>query len=70
MHSAYGISVVHQMAAYGGREEGLFRGAIVDSGMFTNMNSSLDSLTPTWEACASLVSSSMSESSSNSLVIT
>jgi hypothetical protein len=59
------------MAAYGGQEEGLFRGAIVDSGMFTNMNSSLDSLTPMWEACAPLVSSSMSESSSNnSLVIT
>ncbi|KAI5476430.1 hypothetical protein MNV49_007743 [Pseudohyphozyma bogoriensis] len=46
--SAGGISVVHQMTAYAGRDDRLFRGAVIDSGVFANMNSSLASQAPLW----------------------
>ena len=51
VRSAGVISVVQQMTAYGGRDDGLFRATIVDSGVFAYMNNSLDSQTPTWNAC-------------------
>lgn len=46
--SAGGSSVASQMAAYGGRDDGLFRASIIDSGIFAGSNASLESQAPAW----------------------
>ncbi|BGP19130.1 hypothetical protein JCM10213v2_007217 [Rhodosporidiobolus nylandii] len=44
--SAGGASTTAQLLAYGGRDEGLFRGAIIDSGIFAQQNATLQQ--PAW----------------------
>lgn len=46
--SAGGSSVAAQMAAFGGRDDGLFRGALIDSGIFAATNASIESQAPLW----------------------
>lgn len=50
-YSAGGISVASQMTAYGGRNDNLFRGAMIDSGVFAASNASLESQAPAWSKC-------------------
>ena len=51
--SAGGVSVTSQMVAYGGRDDGLFSGAIINSGVFATQNSSLASQNQAWSNCES-----------------
>ncbi|GAA5994274.1 carboxylesterase/lipase family protein [Rhodotorula paludigena] len=46
--SAGGMSVASQLLAYGGRNDGLFRGAAIDSGIFAYQNNTLSSQQNTW----------------------
>ncbi|GAA5837353.1 hypothetical protein JCM11251_004974 [Rhodosporidiobolus azoricus] len=48
--SAGGQSVALQLLAYGGRDEGLFRGAAISSGIFSYQNSTLETQQPRWSA--------------------
>ncbi|KAK0218149.1 alpha/beta-hydrolase [Armillaria fumosa] len=48
--SVGGISATIHMAAYGGRNEGLFRAAIVDSGVFSIRNASVTSQAGLWNS--------------------
>lgn len=50
--SAGGMSVTQQMLAYGGRDDGLFRAAIINSGIFAAQNRSVASQETAWQACA------------------
>ncbi|GAA6039277.1 hypothetical protein JCM8097_003240 [Rhodosporidiobolus ruineniae] len=46
--SAGGMSVTLQLLAYRGRNDGLFRGAFIDSGIFAYQNNTLDSQQAGW----------------------
>ncbi|BGP42593.1 hypothetical protein JCM10449v2_006605 [Rhodotorula kratochvilovae] len=46
--SAGGMSVTSQLLAYNGRKDGLFRGAIIDSGIFAFQNNTVASQARTW----------------------
>ncbi|KAK0202993.1 alpha/beta-hydrolase [Desarmillaria ectypa] len=48
--SVGGISATIHMAAYGGKNEGLFRAAIVDSGVFSIRNASVSSQAGLWNS--------------------
>ncbi|GAA6039281.1 hypothetical protein JCM8097_003242 [Rhodosporidiobolus ruineniae] len=50
--SAGGRSVTHQLLAYRGRNEGLFRAAIIDSGIAAHRNGSLERNQAGWENSA------------------
>ncbi|ORY88206.1 alpha/beta-hydrolase [Leucosporidium creatinivorum] len=48
--SAGGMSVTQQMLAYGGRDDGLFRAAIINSGIFAAQNRSVASQEKAWQS--------------------